>query len=77
MQKVAFWQLPLGVKIAVGVAFGSAWMCIEGFIVEPLRLWRYMPFYKVGNFCVWDLAVASIIVLAIWRASRGGQNQAT
>ena len=28
-----------------------------------------MPYYRVGNGCVWDVAVALIVGFAIWRAS--------
>ena len=70
MGRLSFSQLPLGVRVAVGVAFLNAWASLEEFIVDRHGLWRYMPFYKVGDFCVWDLAVTLCIVLAIWRASR-------
>jgi len=30
-----------------------------------------MPFYKVGNFCVYDLTVGLIIIGCIWRFSSG------
>jgi hypothetical protein len=33
-----------------------------------------MPHYKVADPCVWDLAVAVTISVAIWWASREGKN---
>ena len=71
MQTLAFSQLPLAVKIAVGVAFNNAWWSLEEFVINRSQLWRYMPYYKVDDACVWDLAVALITTFAIWRASRG------
>jgi hypothetical protein len=72
MGTLAFQQLPLAVKIAVGVVFYNAWWSIEEFVIDRHGLWRYMPYYKVADPCVWDLAVATIISLAIWRASASG-----
>lgn len=75
MENLSFRQLPLAVKISVAVTFGTAWMCAEGFVIEPLGLWKYMPYYKVGNFCLWDLAVSVIIVFTAWRASGGAKTR--
>lgn len=69
MEPLAFRQLPLVVRIAVGVAFFTAWVSFEEFVVDRVGLWRYMPLYRVGNGCVWDLAVAAVITFTIWRAS--------
>ena len=76
MEKLLFKQMPLVVKIAVGVVFGNAWLSLEKFIIEPSGLWKYMPYYRVEGYCVWDLAVSLIIVFAIWRASRCRQSPA-
>ena len=72
MQTLAFKQLPLAVKIAVGVVFYNAWWSIEEFVIDRHGLWKYMPYYKVANPCAWDLVVAVVISLAIWRASARG-----
>ncbi|HEY1264234.1 MAG TPA: hypothetical protein VGF06_11980 [Terriglobales bacterium] len=69
MKTLAFKQLPLAVKIAVGVVFLNAWVSIEQLVIDRYGLWKYMPGYKVTDPCVWDLAVAIIISVAIWRAS--------
>ncbi|PYT17546.1 MAG: hypothetical protein DMF51_02190 [Acidobacteria bacterium] len=71
MGTLAFKQLPLVVKIAVGVVFNNAWWSIEEFVINRYGLWKFMPYYKVADPCVWDLAVAVITTLAIWRASAG------
>lgn len=74
MPRLSFHQLPLVVRIAVGVAFYNAWWSIEEFVINRSGLWRYMPLYRTDNACAWDLAVGSIIVFGLWRAShRGGQ----
>jgi hypothetical protein len=58
------------IKIAVWIAFFNAWLSIEEFVINREGLWRYMPFYKVADACVWDLVVALIITVGLWRASR-------
>ncbi len=70
MERLSFRQLPVVVRLAVGVAFLDAWVSFEEFVVDRHGLWRYMPLYRVGEFCVWDLAVVLGIGCAIWRASR-------
>ena len=69
MKTLQFKQLPLVVKIAVGVVFYNAWWSIEEFVIDRHGLWKYMPYYKVGDACVWDLAVAVIITVAVWSAA--------
>ena len=69
MERLPFRQLPLAVKIAIWVVFNNAWWSIEEFVIDRKGLWRYMPYYRVANGCVWDLAVALIVGSAIWRAS--------
>jgi len=77
MGTLQFKQLPLVVKIAVGVVFNNAWWSIEEFVINRHGLWRYMPYYKVADACVWDLTVALITSLAIWWASRARKTSVT
>ena len=72
METLRFRQLPLAVKIAVGVVFMNAWVLIEQLVIDRYGIWKYMPHYKVSDPCVWDLMVAVLISVAIWRASIGG-----
>ena len=77
MERLSFQQLPLVVKIAMWVVFNNAWWSIEEFVIDRRGLWKYMPYYRVANACVWDLAVALIIAVAIWRASRRSSTHPT
>ena len=76
METLSFRQLPLAAKIAVGVVFYNSWLLIEEFIIDRHGLWKYMAHYRRADPCVWDLAVALTIGLAIWRASRPSQRAA-
>jgi len=57
--------LPLIAKIAIAMTFLNAWVIFEETIVDRHGLWRYMPFYRVGLFCVWDAAVFAITLLLL------------
>ena len=61
MKKLTFKQLPPIVKIGLGIVLYNAWWSIEEFVIDRHGLWKYMPYYKVGDPCLWDLTVAVII----------------
>ena len=56
-------RLPLIARIAIAMTFINAWVIFEETIVDRHGLWRYMPYYRVGLFCVWDAAVFAITLL--------------
>jgi hypothetical protein len=70
MNRISIAQLPLVARVAVGIAFFNIWWSFEEFVIDRSEVWRYMPDYKVGHLCVWDLTVASIIAASMWLASR-------
>lgn len=69
VDKIAFGQLPRIVKVSVGIALLGAWVALELLVIEPLGLNRYMPFYRVQGFCVYDLAATLSVVGGLWRLS--------
>ena len=70
MNKEPTSRLPLIVKIAIALTFFNSWVLFEETVVDRHGLWRYMPFYKVGLFCVWDVVALLIIVPGVWYALR-------
>ena len=66
MNKSTTPPLPLIAKIAIAMTFLNAWVLFEETIVDRHGLWRYMPFYRVGLFCVWDAAVGAITLLLLF-----------
>jgi hypothetical protein len=70
METVAFRQLPLIAKVAVGVAFFNSWVSFEEFVVNRSGLWRYMPYYRMTDPCIWDLGAALLVVIGLWQLSR-------
>ncbi len=70
MERLRFKQMPMGVKVAVAIAFFTTWVSFEEFVINRTGLWHYMPLYRTAAGCAWDLAVAAIIAYGIWRAER-------
>ena len=52
---------PLIVKIAIATTFLNSWVIFEETVVDRTRLWHYMPFYRVGLFCSWDVLALTVI----------------
>jgi hypothetical protein len=82
MKKSTTRRLPLIARIAIATTFINAWIIFEETIVDRHGLWRYMPYYRVGLFCVWDVAVFAVTLLLLLvnvRASRrrDGPTQST
>src|SRR3979490_1660224 len=57
--------LPLIAKIAIAMTFINTWVIFEETVVDRHGLWHYMPYYRVGLFCVWDASVLSFILLLL------------
>jgi hypothetical protein len=70
MKKVSFAELPWIVRIVLGIAGFNMWWSVEEFVIDRFGAWRYLPDYKFGRLCVWDLTVALLIAAAIRRLSR-------
>jgi hypothetical protein len=61
MSKVSFNDLPFVVKAAVFVSFFTAWVMFEELVIDRHGLWSFLPFYKVGLFCIWDVLALVVI----------------
>ncbi len=64
-------RLPVLVRIAVALTFFNSFVLFEELVVDRQGLWRYLPLYKLGKFCIWDLAAIGGILLVVfggWRS---------
>jgi len=74
MHRVGFGDLPWTVRIMMGLAAFNLWWSFEEFVIDRFGIWRYLPDYKFGRLCVWDLTVAiGIAAMVWWLSARKGQ----
>ena len=64
---MSFSKLPLFVRIVCFAVPFMAWIMIEEWIIDRHGLDRFLPFYRVGNLCLYDLAVATLLA-GTWAA---------
>ena len=67
---IAFKSLPLIVRLMTIANIFIAWVLIAEFVIDRYGLDQYLPFYRVGDVCVYDLAVIAGCVAAWWRLHR-------
>jgi hypothetical protein len=70
MQRIAFYQLPLWVRIAAALTLLNTWVVIAEFVIDRYGLDEHLPFYQYGNLCLWDIAVIIGITVLFVRSSR-------
>ncbi len=51
------------VKFGAGAGVFFVWTVFEKQIIEPFRIDRYMPFYRIEGICAWDIAAITAIFL--------------
>ena len=64
---VAFKTLPFIVRLATLATFFNSWVLFEELVIDRQGLDRFLPLYRYGELCLWDLTVAVLLVLAWWR----------
>ena len=54
------------VRLGLALTLFNSWVLFEETVVDRLGWWRYMPCYRVGHFCEWDVAaLLAIVVVSI------------
>jgi hypothetical protein len=62
--------MPGIVRFAVWLTFFNTWVLFEETVVDRYGLWEYMPYYRVGRLCSWDIGAMALIGFVVWRAFR-------
>lgn len=70
MSPIQFHQLPRWVRVAAALTLLNTWILIAEFVIDRYGLDGYLPFYRYGDVCIWDLVVIAGIVVAFHRQSR-------
>ena len=62
---------PAGVvRFAVWLTFFNTWVMIEEFIIDRNGWWEYLPYYRVGQLCAWDIGAMVLLGLGVWKLFR-------
>lgn len=71
------------VRFAVWLTFFNTWVLFEETVIDRHGLWEYMPYYRVGKLCAWDIGAMFLIGYFVWwifrgrrRSDREGDNSA-
>jgi hypothetical protein len=70
VERIAFYKLPFWVRLAAALTLLNTWILIAEFVIDRYGLDKYLPLYRYGDICVWDIAVILAIVIMFVRASR-------
>lgn len=54
-------------QFAIWLTFFNTWVLFEETIVDRYGLWEYMPYYRVGKLCAWDVGAAALLGFGVWR----------
>jgi hypothetical protein len=65
VSKTPFRNLPFTVRIASFLIFFWSWVLIAELVIDRHGLDRFLPFYRVGNFCPYEVIVIGLLVL-LW-----------
>ncbi len=49
-------------RVGFALTLFNSWVLFEETVVDRLGWWRYMPCYRVGHFCEWDVAAILLIL---------------
>jgi hypothetical protein len=58
------------VRFAVWLTFFNTWVLFEETVVDRYGLWEYMPYYRVGRLCSWDIGAMVLLGFIVWRMFR-------
>ncbi len=70
MERIAFHQLPLWVRLASALVLVNTWILIAEFVIDRYGLDDHLPFYRYGDICVWDIVVVLGVALLFVLKSR-------
>jgi hypothetical protein len=68
--------MPRIVTVAVWLTFFNTWVLFEETVVDRYGLWEYMPYYRVGRLCAWDIGAMIVLGLLVSSAFRRAKRAA-
>jgi hypothetical protein len=52
------------------LTFFNTWVLFEETVIDRYGLWEYLPWYRVGKLCSWDIGAMSLFAFIVWRVFR-------
>ena len=68
--RIPFRALPLAIRLATFLTFFLSWVLFAELVIDRYGLDEYLPFYRVGNICIYDLVVIALLVWLWFRWNR-------
>lgn len=56
--------MPLWVRLASALAVLNTWVLIAEFVIDRYGFDRYLPLYRYGDVCIWDVVVLAAVAIA-------------
>ena len=66
-EKISFKSLPLLVRLTTMLSLFLAWLLFAELVIDRHGLDAYLPLYRVGNVCPYELAVLLLLAASWWR----------
>ena len=66
-------NMPGTVRFAVWLTFFNTWVLFEETVVDRYGLSEYMPYYRVGKLCSWDIGAMILLGFVVRRSLRKRQ----
>ena len=64
MDSISFAQLPFLAKFSSLATLFLGWVAFAELIIDRHHFDRFLPFYRVGNLCPYDIAVVGALVVS-------------
>jgi hypothetical protein len=77
MIKIAFTQLGFWPKLALTLVPFMGWVMFAEFVIDRHGWGAVLPFYRVGNFCIYDAVVLAASLFAWAYAEYDAKKRAT
>jgi hypothetical protein len=61
-----FAEQPIGVKIGIALACFNSFVLLEELVIDRHGLAEFLPLYRIGNFCTYDVLALIAIIMTIF-----------
>jgi hypothetical protein len=69
-ERMRFYQLPFWIRLAAALTLLNTWILIAEFVIDRYGIDKYLPLYRYGDICIWDIVIILAIIVMFIRASR-------